>query len=220
MARREANTTPSSTAPRSTDSSSSPTFGLVKRRMHLRKGGMRESLFRLIIAYTNPTLDRPYWNRLLTIGEFEHRASGRFICAMNTHLDDLGAVARQRSAQLIVDRAKGFLARGYAITFTGDFNSQPNEDAYQTVQNGHDSPFVDAASLFSETRDTREYGHVKTYTGFDFGESTKKRIDYVFLAPKNDSPWDVKGAGVLETRFDDGFANSDHRPAVADVILK
>jgi len=139
---------------------------------------------------------------------------------MNTHLDDLGAVARQRSAQRIVDRAKGFLDRGYAITFTGDFNSQPNEDAYQTVQHGPESPFVDATTLFAETRDMRKYGHVKTYTGFDFGESTKKRIDYVFLAPRYNSPWDVRGVGVLETRFDDGVANSDHRPVVTDVILK
>jgi endonuclease/exonuclease/phosphatase family metal-dependent hydrolase len=138
---------------------------------------------------------------------------------MNTHLDDLGTKARRRSAQLIVDRAKGFLDRGYAITFTGDFNSKPNEDAYQTVQNSPDSPFVDASTLFSEARDTRKYGHLKTYTGFDFKESAKKRIDYVFLAPKYNSPWTVKGVGVLETRFDNSVANSDHRPAVADVIL-
>jgi len=139
---------------------------------------------------------------------------------MNTHLDDLGAVARQKSAQIIVDRSKRFLDRGYAVTLTGDFNSQPNEDAYQTVQNSPKSPFVDATTLFSETRDTRKYGHVKTYTGFDFGEQTKKRIDYLFLAPRDDSPWTVKGVGILETRFDDGVANSDHRPAVTDVILK
>jgi endonuclease/exonuclease/phosphatase family metal-dependent hydrolase len=139
---------------------------------------------------------------------------------MNTHLDDLGVVARQRSAQLIVDRSKGFLDRSYAVAFTGDFNSQPNEDAYQTIQNSPGSPFVDATTLLSETRDTRKYGHAKTYTGFDFGEHTKKRIDYVFLAPRYSTPWDVKGVGILETRFDDGVANSDHRPAVADVILK
>lgn len=174
----------------------------------------------LYIAYTEPDFSRPYWNRVLTIGEFEHRASGRLICAMNTHLDDLGVVARQRSAQLIVDRSNRFLDRGYAVTLTGDFNSQPNEDAYQTVQNSTKSPFVDATTLFLETRDTRKYGHVKTYTGFDFGEHTKKRIDYLFLAPRHNSPWNVKGVGILETRFDDGVANSDHRPAVTDVVLK
>lgn len=159
-------------------------------------------------------------NRIVTIGEFEHRQSGRLICAMNTHFDDGGAVARQKSAELIVDRAKGFLRRGYALTLTGDFNSKPNEDAYQTVQNGPHSPFVDVASLFSETKDTRKYGHEKTYTGFDFHASTKKRIDYAFVGPKENSPWDVRGVGVLETRFDDGTANSDHRPVVADLILK
>lgn len=162
----------------------------------------------------------PYLNRIVTIGEFEHRESGRLICAMNTHFDDGGAVARQKSAELIVDRARGFIRGGYAITLTGDFNSKPDEDAYQTVQNGPHSPFVDVASLFSETKETRRYGHEKTYTGFDFKQSTKKRIDYAFIGPKENSPWDVLGMGVLETRFDDGVANSDHRPVVADIVLK
>lgn len=144
---------------------------------------------------------------------------------MNTHFDDGGAVARRKSAELIVDRAKGFLRRGYGLTLTGDFNSKPTEDAYQTVQNGPQSPFVDVASLFTtegegEGKDTRRYGHVKTYTGFDFRESTKKRIDYAFVAPKENCPWDVRGVGVLETRFDDGVADSDHRPVVADIVLK
>jgi endonuclease/exonuclease/phosphatase family metal-dependent hydrolase len=168
-------------------------------------------------------------NRIVTIGEFEHRQSGRLICAINTHFDDGGAVARRKSAELIVDRAIGLLKRGYAITLTGDFNSKPNEDAYKTVQSGPHSPFVDVASLFTEReregegekeKDTRRYGHVKTYTGFDFKESTKKRIDYAFVAPKKESPWDVLGVGVLETRFDDGIADSDHRPVVADIVLK
>jgi endonuclease/exonuclease/phosphatase family metal-dependent hydrolase len=162
----------------------------------------------------------PHLNRIVTIGEFEHRQSGRLICAMNTHLDDGGVVARRKSAELIVNRAREFLERGYAITLTGDFNSKPNEDAYQTVQSGRNSPFVDVASFFTETKDTRKYGHVKTYTGFDFNEWTKKRIDYAFVAPKEHSPWDVRGIGVLETRFDDGVANSDHRPVIADIVLK
>ena len=139
---------------------------------------------------------------------------------MNTHFDDRGVVARRKSAELIVDRAKAFLQRGYAVTFTGDFNSKPDEDAYQAVQNSPNSPFVDVVSLFPEKRDTRKYGHFKTYTGFDFRELTKKRIDYVFVAPKENSPWDVRGVSVLETRFDDGTANSDHRPVVADIVLK
>jgi endonuclease/exonuclease/phosphatase family metal-dependent hydrolase len=162
----------------------------------------------------------PFCKRVVTIGEFEHRQSGRLICAINTHFDDSGAIARQKSAEFIVDRAKEYLRRGYAITFTGDFNSNPNEDAYQAVQNGPNSPFVDVASLFPETKDTRRYGHVKTYTGFDFEEPTKKRIDYAFVAPKENCPWDVRGVGVLETRFDDGIADSDHRPVVADIVLK
>jgi len=34
---------------------------------------------------------------------------------------------------------------------------------------------------------------------FDFGEHTKKRIDDVFLPPRESSPCNVKGAIILET---------------------
>ena len=49
---------------------------------------------------------------------------------------------------------------------------------------------------------------------------SKGRIDYLFLAFRYSSLWKVKGVGTLETLFDDGVANRDHRPAVTDVILK
>src|SRR5258706_4656831 len=54
MARREASTTPFSTAPRSTGSSSLQTFGLVKHQVYLRKVGMREAALILHIASTEP----------------------------------------------------------------------------------------------------------------------------------------------------------------------
>jgi hypothetical protein len=53
--------------------------------------------------------------------------------------------------------------------------------------------------------------------GFDF--VPLKRIDYLFLAPKHLSPWTVQGYAVLETKYEDGIASSDHRPVMADLVL-
>lgn len=163
--------------------------------------------------------DAPYWNRVLTIGEFEHKASGRKLVVMNTHLDDQGVVARQKSAEIIVDRANGFLAskKYEGVLLTGDFNSEPREEAYRTIQFADDSPFEDVAVMFEEG-DVRKQGHCNTFTGFDW--IPLKRIDYTFIAPKSNSPWLVQGYAVLETKYEDGIASSDHRPVMADVLLR
>jgi endonuclease/exonuclease/phosphatase family metal-dependent hydrolase len=84
---------------------------------------------------------------------------------MNTHLDDQGVVARQKSAEIIVDRANAFLAsRKYeGVLLTGDFNSEPSEEAYRTIQFADNSPFEDVAVMFEEG-DVRRQGHFNTFT--------------------------------------------------------
>lgn len=84
---------------------------------------------------------------------------------MNTHLDDQGVVARRKSAEIIVDRANKFLSTGEydGVLLTGDFNSEPNEDAYGTIQRSNASPFFDTALEF-EVGDLRRQGHQNTFT--------------------------------------------------------
>lgn len=85
---------------------------------------------------------------------------------MNTHLDDQGRLARQKSAEIIIDRANKFLASGKysGVLLTGDFNSEPSEEAYQTMQFAGDTPFLDVETLFSNPSDIRHYGHQHTFT--------------------------------------------------------
>ena len=109
--------------------------------------------------------DAPYWNRVLTIGEFKHNSSGKKLVVMNTHLDDQGVLARKKSAEIIVDRTNALLASGNyeGALLTGDFNSEANEDAYRTIQFASNSPYIDVEPLF-EQRDVRRQGHNNTYT--------------------------------------------------------
>ncbi|KIM31127.1 hypothetical protein M408DRAFT_327418 [Serendipita vermifera MAFF 305830] len=176
-------------------------------------------------VWLSPTPDRPskgwdapYWNRVLTIGEFRHKKSRRRLAVMNTHLDDQGVVARQKSAEIIVDRTNALLSSGKydAALLTGDFNSESNEEAYRTIQFSDKSPFFDVENVLGE-HDPGRQGHQNTFTGFDW--VPLKRIDYLFAAPKGESAWKVKGYAVLETKYEDGVASSDHRPVMADLVL-
>ena len=117
------------------------------------------------LKYLNLGWDAPYWNRILTIGEFKHKRSGRNLVVMNTHLDDQGVVARRKSAEIIVDRANALLSTGRyeGVLLTGDFNSEQSEDSYGIIQRGETSPFLDIAMTY-DVGDMRRQGHQNTYT--------------------------------------------------------
>lgn len=103
---------------------------------------------------------------MVTIGEFQHKATSRKLVVMNTHFDDQGVLARKNSAQLIVNKTNEFLRSGtyQGVLLTGDFNSKPDEGAYQTMQNGTDTSFVDVVTTLGNSTDTRRHGHNMTYT--------------------------------------------------------
>lgn len=161
--------------------------------------------------------------RILTVGRFRHRASGRQVLMLNTHLDDQGSRSRQKSAELITDFIRDYLhqhgnATELPVILSGDFNSEPTEEAYQYLN----SP----ASLLRDIRDRvppeRRYGNENTSTGFSEEHVSPKRIDFIFAGPLDNATFDVsatKGYAVLANRFDDGVYISDHRAVVGDFVL-
>ncbi|MCJ1258746.1 hypothetical protein MMC24_006579 [Lignoscripta atroalba] len=166
---------------------------------------------------------------------------GRKVVVLNTHLDDQGEVARREGARLIVEevgrrrrtmqmmRMKTGTAGG-AVVLAGDFNSEVDGDAYRVIV--EEGGMSDVRELVP--REER-YGHEDTFTGFRHKESGSSRLDFLFLAGSGDEededegdgrrrrrkkgPWEVRGYGVLENRFDDGVYCSDHRAVVGDLVL-
>jgi endonuclease/exonuclease/phosphatase family metal-dependent hydrolase len=130
---------------------------------HVNSGSSIHCIF--VLKHPNLGWDAPNWNRILTIGEFKHKRSGRNLVVMNTHLDDQGEIARRKGAEIIVDRANALLSTGRyeGVLLTGDFNSEPSEDAYGTVQHGEASPFFDISMTY-DVGDMRRQGHQNTYT--------------------------------------------------------
>jgi len=92
------------------------------------------------------------------------------------------------------DGHNGFLDRRCAARLT-ETSIRSRTKTHTRLKSSSKSPFNCRcyAFVFGDEE------HVETHGGFDFGEHTRKRIDYVVLAPRYSSPWDVKGAIILET---------------------
>lgn len=190
-------------------------------------------------VWLSKTPDRPSksWDaasiRILTIGVFQHRHSKKTIVAMNTHLDDQGSKSRVEAAKIILNRVSHFMTKldrstAPPIFLAGDFNSEPDQEAYEAVtSNG--SPMCDLQVMVPEDQ---RYGDQSTFTGFGHERSPPKRIDFLFLNhqnplafPQNGASaneaqrWSIEGYGVLANQFEDEVYCSDHRAVVGDLFL-
>ncbi|KAL8963429.1 MAG: hypothetical protein Q9193_000316 [Seirophora villosa] len=151
--------------------------------------------------------------RILTTGIFRHNHSKKKLVAMSTHLDHQGPISRLEAAKIILGQIEEKSQHGHLPAFlAGDFNSQPEDDAYRMLT-GEASPMRDLHTMASPEK---RYGHYYTFTGF--GHDKPTRIDFLFANGKT-YPWLSHGYAVLENRFDDAVYSSDHRAVVADVAI-
>ena len=143
--------------------------------------------------------------RICTYGLFENLESGEKLWVFNTHFDHKGETAREKSAELIVNKIKEINTDNLPVVLTGDFNLTPDEKPIHLIkkymQDGKEitnSPF---------------YGTSGTFNGFEPDRILDHRIDYIF----------VKNLKVENyTHIDDRLENlkyiSDHFPVLATVI--
>jgi len=181
-------------------------------------------------VWLSETPDRPSrgWDaaciRILTVGKFRHRQSRKQVIAMNTHLDHQGSRSRLEAAKIImreVDVMSHQAGHADMPTFlTGDFNSEPTEEAYLYLK--EKTPMADVQDLVPVGD---RYGHQYTFTGFRPKEKLS-RIDFIFIKAGTENQkqgasdlWAVKNYAVLENLYDDGVYSSDHRAVVADLEL-
>ena len=164
--------------------------------------------------------------RIVTVGLFRSLATGQEVLVMSTHLDDQGTIARLESAKLInALAAKEKEENRCPVVLAGDFNSEPDEEAYkEMVQAG---VLVDVTEVVDGKM---KYGCWDTFTGFD-GEGDGagvKRIDFVFVSTDREEgdgeekvggKLEVKSYAVLDNGFDGGVKSSDHRAVVVDLVL-
>lgn len=151
--------------------------------------------------------------RTASIAVFEHKKTKQRFIASNTHLDHEIPEARVEGVKLILDwiRAAQKEYGPLSVGFTGDFNSEPDEDAHSELEKiGY------VADVFEVSGDKK--GPEETFTGFT-EEDRKKRIDYIYVGPVGKDKWEVGTYEVVDNLVD-GVYSSDHRAVVVDLTLE
>ncbi|RYP09446.1 hypothetical protein DL765_008442 [Monosporascus sp. GIB2] len=173
--------------------------------------------------WLSPTPEKPsFWpgagsRRYVVVGVFEDAATGRRFVAANTHLDNVSAKARTEGVKIALDTIREVQEKwgpGLGVALTGDFNSEPGQDAYETVREGGY-----LADLYTLVDETRRFGPYTTYSGFNPSAEPRveKRIDFVHVGPDDAL---VASRYEVLSNVQEGIYISDHRAVMGDVTLK
>jgi endonuclease/exonuclease/phosphatase family metal-dependent hydrolase len=130
------------------------------------------------------------------------RSSKQTFYFLNTHFDHRGQVAREKSAELIVDRVGKFEA-GLPVIVAGDFNTAPESPPHRVLAGALTDSF---GSLHPDAEESGTFG------GFQ-GKKSGPRIDFVFT-----SGAEVLSAAINHRNFD-GRDPSDHFPITSTIRL-
>lgn len=135
--------------------------------------------------------------RIATIVILQHKQTRQTYRVINTHFSHIGETAKQMAARLL---------RGYAVSnnqdvvlLMGDFNTEPDEEAYKLLNAAPLSDSHDSAKRRCRTT-------LATYTSFDPDDIHMKRLDYIFT-----NAGEVVWACINE-QIKYGFFLSDHQP--------
>jgi len=147
------------------------------------------------------------FNRIVTDVSLLDNNTGDTLYVFNTHFDHIGKKAREKSAELILDRLNRLEQRSAKILM-GDFNVTDTAKAY-TILNG--STMKDAIELSK----FNNYGTSFTFNGFNHDAISGRKIDHIFV---NDEI-DVQHHGIIGDKINNLYP-SDHMPVIIDFIIK
>ncbi|KAK1985699.1 endonuclease/Exonuclease/phosphatase [Colletotrichum cereale] len=153
--------------------------------------------------------------RIVTIGVFEHTASGMKFIHANTHLDNFSDQARAEGIKVVVSRIQAVQSTygPLGVTLTGDFNVDPSGAPYNILSSGG---FVE--DLYNVATPEQRIGpNQLTYTTFDTSKPAS-RIDFIWLGPKEAKKYTVQRFEIMNNEVS-GMLISDHRPVLGDVTL-
>lgn len=141
--------------------------------------------------------------RICTYALLFDKESGKSFWVFNTHFDHIGKTAREKSAQLILDKIKQLNVDKLPVVLMGDLNLRENTEPIQLL-----SRHLLDTRIHSEAA---PFGPEGTFTGFDYSAPMKHRIDYIFSSTTG---WKVLKYGVIADPKNGRFP-SDHFPVLA-----
>ncbi|MEA1786047.1 endonuclease/exonuclease/phosphatase family protein [Arenibacter sp. GZD96] len=140
--------------------------------------------------------------RICTYGLFEHRQTKERIWVFNTHFDHVGVLARENSAQLIIDKIKTLATDTSPVILMGDFNLTPETKGISIIRDYLEDGKRSTLKPF--------YGPRGTFNGFDPSLNLDRRIDYIFVKNRK-----VKAYIHIDDRMENNRHISDHLPVYA-----
>lgn len=147
--------------------------------------------------------------RIVTYALFENIKSKKKIWVLNTHFDHVGVVARQKSAEIILNKIKELQQKNnFPVVLTGDFNSLKT-DAWM-------KPLFENLQEAGSNSITKPYGGTATWNGFKFNEKPTEQIDFVFSSKNNTV---IRKYRTI-TDFYDFKYPSDHLPILSKIEIK
>lgn len=109
--------------------------------------------------------------RICTYGHFISKGSAKEFLIFNAHFDHMGAEARVKSAELILNKIKALNSKALPVVLMGDFNAKPTDLPIVTFDNSLDDGLKVSKRPFT--------GQLGTFNGFKKKE-LYDRIDYIF----------------------------------------
>ena len=138
------------------------------------------------------------FNRTCTWARFTHLPSGEDFFFCNTHLDHVGTTAREKSAQLILQKIDELNPTGLPVFLTGDMNCREGS-----------VPIASFSAVLSNARPDTD----RIPTSHSWGTASSQ-IDFIFYS------------GITEKRYetiDDSFDGmtyiSDHYPILGEFLF-
>ena len=132
--------------------------------------------------------------RICTYARFEDLRTSRKFWVFNTHFDHQGAVARERSAALIIARIDEMNMQDEPVMLMGDLNSVPESAPIATILAQMDDTRQQATLVRFGPDGTVRFKPDRSASGFDVNQPVTRRLDYIFTS-KGD--WQVLKYAVL-----------------------
>lgn len=146
--------------------------------------------------------------RVCTYALFIDRKSKKRFWIFNTHLDNNGVVAREKSVELILKTIDSVNTQKLPVFFMGDFNATPETKIVTILKKSMDDSRESSLEM--------PFGPNGTFNNFEFNKPVTMLIDYIFISR---SPGiTVNKYAVLSDSYDLKYP-SDHLPVFVQVEL-
>lgn len=146
-------------------------------------------------------------NRIATTVLLLDNFTNDTIYVYNTHFDHIGRKAREKSAELLINKLNKVDERSAKILI-GDFNVTDTSKAYKIL---NDSTMKDAIEL----SEFNNYGVSFTFNGFNHNTISGRKIDHIFVNDKVD----ILRHAIIGEKINNLYP-SDHMPVIVDFIIK